>query len=47
MTGLDRDVGLCGWEQQLEALLLKYPLAGVGECGLDKGTWRIDGWMDR
>lgn len=46
VTGLDRDVGLRGWEQQLEALLMKYPLAGVGECGLDKGMRRMDGWID-
>ena len=42
---LDPEMGLRGWEEQLEALLLKFPLAGVGECGLDKGT-RIDVWVD-
>jgi len=37
-TGFDQEAGLRGWEEQLEALLVKYPTAGVGECGLDKGT---------
>ncbi len=51
MTSLDPEVGLRGWEEQLEALLLKFPLAGVGECGLDKGTrgrcmGRLDERMD-
>jgi hypothetical protein len=46
VTSLDPEVGLRGWEEQLEALLLKFPLAGVGECGLDKGT-RIDVWVDQ
>lgn len=36
------DTATPGWEQRLHQLLIEYPTAGIGECGLDTKTKRCE-----